>query len=44
MADILAITAIDFARMIRFRPARDLEHLNRWREAMMARPAAEAGI
>jgi glutathione S-transferase len=44
MADILAITAIDFARMIRFRPAKELEHLNRWREAMMARPAAEAGV
>lgn len=44
MADILAITAIDFARMIRFRSPKELEHLNRWREMMMARPAAEAGI
>lgn len=44
MADILAITAIDFARMIRFRPAKELEHLARWREMMIARPAAEAGV
>jgi len=44
MADILAITAIDFARMIRFRPAKELEHLAKWREVMIARPAAEAGV
>ena len=44
MADILAITAIDFARMIRFRPAKELEHLGKWREVMIARPAAEAGV
>ena len=44
MADILAITAIDFARMIRFRPPKELEHLGKWREVMIARPAAEAGV
>ncbi|MET3664624.1 glutathione S-transferase [Caulobacter sp. 1776] len=44
MADILAITAIDFARMIRFRPPKELAHLARWREEMMARPAAAGGI
>ena len=44
MADILAITAIDFARMIRFRPPKDLERLGKWREVMIARPAAEAGV
>jgi glutathione S-transferase len=44
MADIIAATAIDFARMIKFRPPPDLENLNRWYEAMMARPAAKAGV
>ncbi|MBO9559978.1 MAG: glutathione S-transferase [Caulobacter sp.] len=44
MADILAITAIDFARMARFRPDPDLVHVRRWREAMLARPAASAGV
>lgn len=44
MADILAATAIDFARMARFRPDAELVHLGRWREAMMARPAAKAGV
>lgn len=44
MADILAITAIDFARMIRFRPPKELEHFAAWREVMIARPASEAGV
>jgi glutathione S-transferase len=44
IADILAVTGIDFARMIRFRPDADLVNLNRWLAAMMARPAAKAGI
>ncbi len=44
MADILAATAIDFARMVRFRPPEELEHVGRWYAAMMARPAAKAGV
>jgi len=44
MADILAITAIDFARMARFRPDPELVNVGRWREAMLARPAASAGV
>ena len=44
MADILAATGIDFARMVRFRPDAALVHLNRWLAEMMARPAAKAGV
>ncbi len=44
MADIIAATAIDFARMIKFKPPQELENLNRWYEGMMARPAAKAGV
>lgn len=44
IADILAVTAIDFARMVRFRPDAALVNLNRWLKAMMARPAAKAGL
>ncbi len=44
MADILAATAIDFARMARFRPPEDLTHVRRWYHAMMSRPAAQAGV
>lgn len=44
MADILVATAIDFARMVRFRPDAEMVSLGRWREAMMERPAAKAGV
>lgn len=44
MADILAATAIDFARMVRFRPDAELVHVKRWLQGMMARPAAKAGV
>ncbi|CAN5476853.1 glutathione S-transferase [soil metagenome] len=44
LADILAVTGIDFARMVRFRPDAALVNLNRWLAAMMARPAAKAGV
>ncbi|WP_269716202.1 glutathione S-transferase family protein [Caulobacter sp. NIBR2454] len=43
MADILAATSIDFARMVQFKPAEEMEHVHRWLEAMMVRPAASAG-
>jgi glutathione S-transferase len=44
MADILAATAIDFARMARFRPDPELVNVKRWLRGMMARPAAKAGV
>lgn len=44
IADILAATALDFARMVRFRPDPDLVNVRRWLEGMMARPAAKAGV
>ncbi|MET0337782.1 MAG: glutathione S-transferase family protein [Caulobacter sp.] len=43
MADILAATSIDFARMVQFKPGEEFEHVHRWLGAMMARPAATAG-
>ncbi len=39
VADITAVVALDFARVIRFKPAEDLQHLLRWRAAMGQRPA-----
>lgn len=44
MADILAVTGIDFARMVRFRPDAELVNVGRWLKAMMERPAAKAGV
>lgn len=43
IADIVAICAIDFARMIRFAVPEDHGHVARWAAAMRARPAAAAG-
>jgi len=44
IADIAAFIGLDFARLIRFRPPAELPNLNRWAEAMRARPAAQAGM
>jgi len=44
MADIVAFVSIDFARMVKFRPAGELTHVARWMDAMGARPAASAGL
>ena len=44
IADIVAFTGLDFARMIKFRAAEDLVHIARWAEAMRQRPAAMAGV
>lgn len=44
IADILAYTGLDFARMVKLEPAPELEHVIRWRDAMRARPAAKAGV
>lgn len=43
IADIIAFTAIDFARMIKFQPPLELAALVRWAAAMRERPAALAG-
>ena len=43
MADIAAICALDFARIIRFRPDRAHANLGRWVKAMRERPAATVG-
>ncbi len=44
IADIVAFTGLDFARMLKFRPADNLVHVARWAEMMRARPAAAVGV
>ena len=44
IADIVAFTGLDFARMIKFRPAENLVNVSRWADAMRQRPAAAAGL
>lgn len=44
IADIVGFIGLDFARLIRFRPPEEFANLNRWAEAMRARPAAKAGV
>ncbi len=44
IADIVAFTGLDFARLIEFRPAESLCHVARWADAMRRRPAAAAGL
>jgi glutathione S-transferase len=44
MADIVLACGLDFGRLIKWRPPEALANLGRWREAMKARPAAEAGL
>lgn len=39
IADITAVVALDFARVVRLKPAGELEHLLRWRAAMGERPS-----
>ncbi len=39
VADITAVVAIDFARVVKVRPDERHPHLQRWRAAMAARPA-----
>lgn len=43
-ADIVAYVGLDFGRLVKYRPDEALENLGRWRAAMKARPAAEAGL
>lgn len=44
MADIVAYTGLDFGRLVKYRPDPAMENLGRWREAMKARPASDAGL
>jgi glutathione S-transferase len=44
IADIVAFTALDFARMIKFAPPAELANVVRWADEMRARPAAAAGV
>jgi glutathione S-transferase len=44
IADVVAVTSLDFGRMIKWRPDPELAHVNRWFEAMRERPAAKAGM
>jgi glutathione S-transferase len=44
MADGVLFTAIDFARMVKFKPPEDLVNVNRWLTAIRERPSASAGI
>ena len=39
IADITAVVAVDFARVVRVKPGDEHPHLLRWRAAMAARPA-----
>jgi glutathione S-transferase len=44
MADIIAYTGLDFARMVKLEPDPSQANVLRWRDAMKARPAAQAGV
>ena len=44
MADIVAYTGLDFGRLVKYRPDPAMANLSRWREAMKARPASDAGL
>ncbi|BFM11413.1 glutathione S-transferase [Simiduia litorea] len=40
VADITALCAVDFARVVKLRPAPEWQHLQRWYQAVSARPSA----
>jgi glutathione S-transferase len=44
MADIIAFTGLDFARMVQFQAPESAGYFQRWADAMRARPAASAGV
>lgn len=44
MADIVAYTGLDFARMVKLEPSPEMANVVRWRDAMRERPAAQAGM
>jgi glutathione S-transferase len=39
VADITAVVAVDFARVVKVKPAEQHPHLQRWRAAMARRPS-----
>lgn len=39
VADITAVVAVDFARVVRIKPGEQHAHLRRWRDALAERPA-----
>ena len=39
IADITAVVAVDFARVVRIKPSEQHTHLRRWRDALAERPA-----
>jgi glutathione S-transferase len=39
VADITAVVAVDFARVVKVKPGEQHPHVLRWRAAMAARPA-----
>jgi glutathione S-transferase len=39
VADITAVVAVDFARIVKVKPGEQHPHLRRWRELMATRPA-----
>ncbi len=41
IADIVAFSSIDFARLIKYRPPEALAHVNRWLDAMRARESVQ---
>ena len=44
IADIIAFAGVDFGRMIKLQVPEELTHVNRWADAMRARPAALSGM
>lgn len=42
IADITAVVAVDFARVVKVRPGEQHPHLQRWRSAMALRPSMSA--
>jgi glutathione S-transferase len=44
IVDVVAVTSLDFGRMIKWRPDPERVNVNRWLDAMLARPAAAAGM
>jgi glutathione S-transferase len=39
VADITAVVAVDFARIVKIKPGDQHPHLQRWRAGMAARPS-----
>jgi glutathione S-transferase len=39
IADIIAVVAVDFARVVKVQPGEEHPHLRRWRTAMALRPS-----